>query len=127
MIVQENMDNSLRLRKKENSLILDLIGDKVNPIEFDVYLAHMKKLKEFEKIYINIANLGSIDNELLNKFHKMRIFLKDRHVCFINVNVMQNSVLNLFGIDKLFQLYMNKADAVEGRKPIINRKFKIVS
>lgn len=121
------MENSLRLKRIGNSLMLDLIGDEINTIEFDIHLTYIKKIKNFDKLFINMANLGDISNDMLNKFRKMRAVLKDKHVCFINISAMQNSILNLFEIDKLFQLYMSKTDAIEGKRPIINRKFKIVS
>ena len=120
------MENSLRLRRVDNLLVLDLIG-KVNAIEFDIHLKLIKKLKGFDKLFINIAYLENIDNELLSKFRKMRTALKDMPICFINVDVMQNSILNLFEIDKMFQLYMTKSDALEGKRPIVNRQFKLVS
>ena len=121
------MENSVRLRRVDNSLFLDLIGESVSTVEFDIHLNYIKKLKNYKKIFINIAYLDNLDNEILNKFRKMHALLKDRHVCFINVNPMQNSILNLFSIDKMFQLYMNKMDAIDGRKPIVNRQFRVVS
>ena len=81
------MENSLRLRRIDNTLILDLIGD-VDAIEFDVHLTYIKKLK-YEKLFVNIANLDNITNDLLTKFKKMKAVLKNRHVCFINVDAMQ--------------------------------------
>ena len=120
------MESSLRLRRINKLLILDLIGN-VNMIEFDIHINRIKKLKGIDKLFVNIANLENIDNELLRKFRKMRTVLKDMPVCFINVDAIQNSILNLFEIDKMFQLYMTKADALEGKKPIINRRFKLVS
>ena len=120
------MENSIRLRRLNNSLMLDLIGDDINTIEFDIHLASIKKLKKFQKLYINIENLNNIDNNIIGMFKKMKAVLKEKHVCFVNVNAINNSILNLFEIDKLFQLYMNKHDAFEGKKPIINRNFKVL-
>lgn len=121
------MENSVRLRRLNNSLMLDLIGDSVNPIEFDIYLANIKRIKNCEKLYVNLANLHEINNDVLSMFKKMHMTLKNKKICLINVSAMNNTILNLFEIDKMFQLYMNKYDAIEGKRPIINRKFKIVS
>ena len=70
------------------------------------------------------GTLTAIDT--INRFLKMNMCLKDKIISFINVNPMQNVILNMFNIDKIFQIYMNKADAFEGKKPVINRKFRIV-
>ncbi len=116
----------MRLRRIGKSLMLDLIGDNINTLEFDINIASIKKLKNFNKLYVNIANLYEINNDTINKFKKMRMLLKSRNICFINVNAFNNSILNIFEIDKMFQIYMSKSDAIEGKRPIINRKFKIV-
>ena len=120
------MDNLIRLKSMDNTLILDLIGDEINQIEFDFTIRSIKKLKNFSKLYINIANLSEINNEMINKFRKMHAFLKDKNICFINVNAINNSILNIFGIDKLFQIYLSKNDAIEAKKPVVNRKFRVV-
>ena len=120
------MDNLIRLKQQNNILILDLIGDNIDTIEFDFTLRSIKRLKHFNNLYINIGNLSNINNEIINKFLKMHAFLKNMQICFINVNAINNSILNLFGLDKFFQIYMNKQDAIEGKKPIVNRKFRIV-
>ncbi len=120
------MDTFMRLKRNNDALMLDLIGDGINSIEFDVHLRSIKALKKFSKLFVNIANLTIMDNDVLNEFLKMKSVLTDKTVCFINVNPTQNAILNLFGIDKMFQIYMNKRDAVEAKKPIINRKFRIV-
>ena len=121
------MENSIRLKCQNESLILDLIGTNIDDHEFDLHLREIKRLKKFDKLYVNIANLYEIDNDTLNKFYKMYFYLKDKQICFINVNAMNNCILNLFNIDKIFQLYLNKQDAFEAKRPIINRKFKLVS
>ncbi len=121
------MENSLRLRRLNNSLMLDLIGDEIDTVEFDMFLSSIKRIKDVQKLYVNIANLCDIDNDTINKFRKMHAFLKNKHVCFVNVSAINNSILNLFGIDKLFQIYMTKLDAIEAKRPVINRKFKLVS
>ncbi len=121
------MENSLRLRRFKKSLMLDIIGDGINTVEFNAFLASIKRVKDFQKLYVNIANLYDIDNDTLNKFRKMHAVLRDKHVCFINVSAINNSILNLFEIDKLFQIYLSKYDAIEGKRPVINRKFKLVS
>ena len=56
----------------------------------------------------------------------MKGYLRDKKISFINVNPLQNAVFNLFNIDKVFQIYMNKSDAFEGKKPVVKRKFRIV-
>lgn len=116
----------MRLKKDNGALILDLIGNGINSIEFDIHMRSIKALRSFSEIYINIAHLTSINNDVLNEFRKMKTVLKDRMVSFVNVNPMQNAILNLFGIDKLFQIYMNKQDAIDGKKPVVNRKFRVV-
>ena len=120
------MENSLQLRRIGESLMLDLIGNGIDTVEFDIYLSNIKRYKNFQKLYVNIANLYEINNDTVDKFKKMRSVLKDKHVCIINVNALNNCILNLFEIDKMFQLYMNKFDAFEGKRPIVNRKFKVV-
>ncbi len=116
----------MRLRRSNDSLILDLIGDDINIVEFDVHLRSIKNLKKFRNLYVNIENLSDISNDTISRFLKMNMCLKDKIVSFINVNPMQNVILNMFNIDKIFQIYMNKADAFEGKKPVVNRKFRIV-
>ncbi len=117
----------MRLKRSGDTIIWDIIGNNIDAVEFDINLKYLKKLKNFKSIYINIAHLENINNSTLNKFYKLHAFLQDRHVCIINVNATQNAILNLFKVDKIFQLYMSKQDAIEGKRPIINRKFKLVS
>jgi len=121
------MENSIRLKRVDENLILDLIGNKINTLEFDLNIKHINSFKNFKKLFINIANLSEINNDTINKFYKLKNAVKDKNISFINVNAMNNCVLNLFKIDKSFQLYMTMQDAIEARKPIINRQFKIVS
>ena len=120
------MESFMRLKKLSNRLVLDLIGDDINQTEFDVHLKSIKGLKRFKELYVNIANLENINNSVISKFIKMRTSLSDKEISFINVNPVQNALLNIFQIDKMFQIYMNKADAFAGKKPVINRKFRIV-
>ena len=120
------METFMRLKRNNDALMLDLIGDGINSVEFDIHLRSIKALKDFRKLYVNIAYLTTINNEVLRKFRKMKSVLKDKAVSFINVNPMQNAILNLFGIDKMFQIYMSKLDAIEGKKPVVNRKFRVV-
>lgn len=121
------MENSVRLKRVGETLILDLIGNEINTVEFDLNLKSIKRYKNFKKLYVNIAYLENISNETVNKFHKLRTYLKDKNICFINVNATNNCILNIFKIDKMFQLYLTKQDANEGHNPIINRQFKVVS
>ena len=127
IIVCRIMENSIRLKRVDENLILDLIGNKINTLEFDLNIKHINSFKNFKKLFINIANLSEINNDTINKFYKLKNAVKDKNISFINVNAMNNCVLNLFKIDKSFQLYMTMQDAIEARKPIINRQFKIVS
>lgn len=120
------MESFMRLKRSNNSLILDLIGEEINPVEFDVHLRSIKALKNFQKLYVNIEYLADINNDMINKFLKMNAYLRDKIISFINVNPLQNAVLNMFNLDKKFQIYMNKADALEGKKPVVNRKFRVV-
>ena len=120
------MKNIIKTKKTEDTLTVDFIGNDIEQKEFDSLLKGIKKLNNSHKIYVNIANLYEISNATLKKFREMRTTLKDEQICFINVSAMNNMVLNLFNIDKLFQLYINKQDAVEGTRPVINRNFKVV-
>ena len=121
------MENSLRLKRVGENLILDLLGQEINTLEFDLNIKYINKFKSFKKLFVNISNLSEINNDTINKFYKLKSLVKNKNICFINVNVMHNCILNLFKIDKNFQLYMSLQDAIEARKPIINRQFKIVS
>lgn len=121
------MENSIRLKRVGENLILDMLGEEINPLEFDLNLKHINSLKNFKKLFINIANLSEINNDTIKKFYKLKSSIKNKNISFINVNAMHNCILNLFKIDKTFQLYMTMQDAIEARKPIINRQFKIVS
>ena len=116
----------MRLKRNNDSLVLDLIGDGINGVEFDIHLRSIKALKKFDKLYINFAYLSTVNNETINKLKKLNNVLKDKFVALINVNPMQNAIFNLFNIDKMFQIYMNKFDAMEGKKPIVNRKFRLI-
>ena len=120
------METFMRLKRSEDTLMLDLIGDGINSVEFDIHLRSIKALKKYSKLYVNIAYLESINNEVLCEFRKMKTVLNDKIVFFINVNPLQNAILNLFGIDKMFQIYMNKFDAQEAKKPVVNRRFRVV-
>ena len=120
------METFMRLKRNNDSLVLDLIGNGINSIEFDIHLRSINALKNFDKLYINFAYLSSVNNETINKLKKLNNVLKDKIVALINVTPMQNTIFNLFGIDKIFQIYMNKLDAIEGKKPIVNRNFRIV-
>jgi len=121
------MENSVRLKKANKILILDLIGNEIDTVKFDLHMKNIKKYKNFKNLYVNLANLGEINNDTLQKFYKMKRILHDKNICFINVSAMQNCIFNIFKIDKMFQLYITKQDAIEGSNPIINRQFKIVS
>ena len=120
------MENFMRLRRNKDSLTLDLIGAGINTVEFDIHMKLIKSLNDFQNLFINIKDFGYIDNDVINKFKKMKTVLRDKNICFYNVDPINNSILNLFGIDKLFQFYINKQDAIEGKNPIVNRKFSIV-
>lgn len=120
------MGSFMRLKRSHNSLILDLIGEEINTVEFDVHLRSIKMLKNFRNLYINIEHLSDISNDTIGKFLKMNAFLKDKNISFINVKPLQNAVFNLFNIDKKFQIYLNQEDAFEGKKPVVNRKFRVV-
>ena len=63
IIVCRIMENSLRLKRVENSLILDLFSANINSIEFDLHLKNIRKYKNFDKLYINIEQLSEINNE----------------------------------------------------------------
>jgi len=121
------MENSVRLKKADKILILDLIGNEIDTVKFDLHIKNIKKYKHFKTLYVNLANLAEINNDTLQKLYKMKRILHDRNIALINVSAMQNCIFNIFNIDKIFQLYITKQDAIEGEKPIINRKFKIVS
>jgi len=117
---------NIRLKETEDIITVDFIGDGIDSEEFNSFLTGMKEFKNSHKIYVNIANLYEINNDTLAKFREMRRELKDEQIFFINVSAMNNMILNLFNIDKLFQLYLNKQDAVEGIRPVINRNFRVV-
>lgn len=120
------MDSYMRLKRNDDALMLDLIGNAINTVEFDIHLKSIKKLDNFQKLYINIAHLTEINNDTIAKFHKMNNYLNEKIIAFINVNPMQNCILNLFNLDKIFQIYMNQFDAIEAKNPVINRKFKVI-
>lgn len=120
------MDSFLRLKKNNDTLVLDIFGDEINSLEFDIHLRSIKTMRKFKKMLVNLEYLSDINNESINKFLKMRAFLSDKIISFINVKPMQNVILNLFGMDKIFQIYITKADAQEGKNPVVNRNFKVV-
>ena len=117
---------NIRLKQTEDIITVDFIGNGIDSEEFHSLLKGIKGFKNSHKIFVNIANLYEISNDTLEKFREMRKQLKDEQIFFINVSAMNNMILNLFNIDKLFQLYMNKQDAVEGIRPVINRNFRVV-
>ena len=120
------MESFMRLKRLNNKLVLDLIGDGINQAEFDIHLKSIAALKKFSGLYINIANLENIDNGVISKFIKMRNILSEKEISLINVNPFQNTILNIFQIDKIFQIYINREDAFIGKKPVVNRRFRVV-
>ena len=117
---------NIKFKQTEDIITVDFIGNGIDSAEFSSLLKGIKRVKNSHKIFVNIANLYEISNDTLEKFREMRKELKDEQIFFINVSAMNNMILNLFNIDKLFQLYMNKQDAVEGIRPVINRNFRVV-
>ena len=124
--MDKSMKNFMRLRRLDDVLVWDLIGDGINSVEFDIHLRSVKAIKNIKKLYINIMHLSEINNDTLIKFRKMKSVLAEKVISFVNVNPIQNCILNMFEIDKIFQIYMNKMDAKEAKKPVVNRRFRVV-
>ena len=79
------------------------------------------------KILINIADVKIIDFEIIRFVKKLQADFKNIPISFYNVDITNNMILNMYGVDKNNQIFMTQADAFANTNPLVKRRFKVVN
>ena len=111
----------------QDILIIEMSDNNICKNRLAVFFNRLKNNKKIKKILINIADVKIIDFEIIRFVKKLQADFKNIPISFYNVDITNNMILNMYGVDKKNQIFMTQADAFSNTNPLVKRRFKVVN
>ena len=111
----------------QDILIIEMSDKNICKNRLAVFFNRFRNNKKIKKILINIADVKIIDFEIIKFVKKLQSDFKNVPISFYNVDITNNMILNMYGVDKNNQIFMTQSDAFSNTNPLVKRRFKVVN